>query len=145
MSGIDSGGGAAVLFRRWRLDDDPWGNPEQMVGWEPNYKIDQVVAGRVGGGFDEPRTIDEDGELPTPRASPVGSGGQTLISWIAPGTSQAIAAIAGTTADPLRRSAPYDAFRSPDQENDNPVPHIDGSGRAYIVFGRERHGADRGA
>jgi hypothetical protein len=134
--GIDSGGRAAVLFRRWRLDEEPWGNPQQMLGSEPNYKIDQVVVGRVGEGFHEPRTIDEGGELQSPRLA-VGSDGQTLISWIVSGTSEAIGVIAGTTADPLAGD-PYEAFRSPDQDNSNPVPHIDGAGRAYIVF--ERHG-----
>ena len=132
--GIDSGGGAVVLFRRWHLDKEPgWADPEQMF-LEPNHKTDQVVVGRPGEGFEEPRTI-ADRELESVRLA-VGSGGQTLISWIVHGTSQAIGVIAGTTADPLAGD-PYEAFRWPDQNNDDPVPHVDGAGRAYIVFGRE--------
>jgi hypothetical protein len=130
--GIDSGGAAVVLFRRWRLDSEP--NLGQMFGSEPNYKIDQVVVGRTGDGFGEPRTINENGELESPRLA-VGSDGGTLISWIVPGSSEAIGAIAGSTADPLA-GAPYEAFRSQDQDNSNPRPYIDGQGRAYIVFAR---------
>lgn len=132
--GIDSEGSAVVLFRRWLRDDDPWGDPEQMFGFESNYKIDQVVVGRAGDGFEAPRTIDENGELESVRLA-VGSGGDTLLSWIVHGTSQAVGVIAGTTADPLAGD-PYEAFRSSDQDNGRPVPHIDGTGRAYIVFAR---------
>ena len=120
QAGIDSNGAAVVLLRRWLHDP----SPQQALGSEPNYKIDQVAAGRVGAGFGEPRTIDESGELQEVHLG-VGSGGETLISWIVHGTSTAVGVIAGTTADPLAGD-PSEAFRSADQSNERPVPHIDG-------------------
>ena len=132
--GIDSRGGAVALLRRWDHDNDPAGYPERAVGWDVNNRIDQVVAGQAGAGFGEARTIGNGDQ--SPRHLAVGSGGETLLSWTEPGTSEAVTAIPGTTSDPLAGQQ-YEAFRAQDQNSDNPVPHIDGAGRAYIVFERD--------
>jgi hypothetical protein len=132
--GIDSSGAAVVLFRRWDHDHDTAGYPERALGWDVNPEITQVVAGKAGAGFGEAETVG-DGDS-SPRYLAVGSGGDTLITWIESGTSEAVAAVPGTTSDPLAGDE-FEAFRSPDQRNSNPVPHIDGAGRAYILFNRD--------